>query len=157
MVGRKTQPHRDPAAEARDRFELKGADLQGHDVEVFALADFGGKGRADVPARDRFHAARVEHFFHELRSGRFSIRAGDADDRAGAHLIGELEFANHFDAPPDEVLHERHRGIDAGAENRKVVVPVHAFMIGGEPRDDADALRAEHVDFLAQFVFFGGV
>ena len=54
-------------------------------------------------------------------------------------------LSDHLDAALDEVLHERHGGIDAGAEDREIVAPVQAFVIGRQPRDDADALRAREV------------
>ena len=64
-------------------------------------------------------------------------RTCDGDDRAAAHLVGELEFADHVDAAADEMLHERHGGIDAGAEHDAIERLVLCRLLGGEARDDA--------------------
>jgi hypothetical protein len=57
----------------------------------------------------RFHTARIEHALEELSRGGLSVRARDADDWALAPLVGELEFADHFDAAAQEILDEAAR------------------------------------------------
>ena len=107
-------------AEAADCFELKRAELERHHIELRALFDLGRKGRADVASGDGFHTAAIQHALDELRRGGLSVRARNADDRALAHLVSELEFADHRDALTQEILHQRRPRIDPRTEHCEV-------------------------------------
>jgi len=55
------------------------------------------------------------------------------------------------------VLNERHRGVDAGAEHGEIEMLGARRLLGGQPGDDANAMRAEGVDLLAELLHFGGI
>ena len=138
--------------------------------------------RISVAELERLRASDTPHAIYDVRAAASRERDGaipgarpwavEATELPAEATSPEVEVIVYCDCPNDYSaakvayrlrhagftnVRPLHGGIDAWTQNREIVVPVHAFVIGGEPRDDADALRAEHVDFLAQFVFFGGV
>ena len=146
--------------------QLEGGQLDDGQILGLHLAHAGQQRRADVAAQMHGIARVLEDLADERGRGGLAVRAGDADDRAGAdrekqlHLAGDLRAVllrlfqkarMHAGRAEDHVLVERiqimltQHEVDAQRCQRGIAVAQFGgilFVMYGDP----DAGRAQHAD-----------
>ena len=134
MVGRKVGDDRD-VGRAVHIVQLEAGELHDGDVRRLDVCDLGQQRRADVPALMAPEALRRQHLIDQRRRRRLAVRAGDAEDRAGAQLknssISLVTTAPRLRAAARAGTSNRRPGvrkmISSSSMPAKVVLAEHGF------------------------------
>ena len=154
MVGSEVEPDADRRSKRPDGFELKRTYFNGEDIEIAIFERDFTERFADVAASDRALATGVQHLRKQLGGGRFSVRAGDGDDRQAYRTPAELEFAQRLDFSRREIRRQRRERIDARTQDDKIVI--RRILVRVATGTDSNAARAQVFDRRFQERLFLG-
>src|SRR5205807_2537936 len=83
----------DCGSEKLNRLQLKRADFEREEVEVFGLIGDGAQRQADIARGNRSALGVLEHPFHQFRCGCLAVGAGNGNVQAKRLLVAEFKFA----------------------------------------------------------------
>ena len=154
VVGSEVQPDADRRPECPDGFELERAHFNCQHIErLFFQRDFT-KRLADVAAGDRALAAGIQHLRQQLCRGRFSVRAGNRDDRDVHRSANPTRVHRSFQFRARKNCRQRRNRIDARTQDHKIVQETNP----GPPRNrnDTHAVCPQIIDRRFQQIIFVG-